>query len=54
MIARLGFSIIITLAADILLSTSAGCGGARFQAKCHQALREFRSAAARWSSCRTT
>jgi ABC-type polysaccharide/polyol phosphate transport system ATPase subunit len=44
MIARLGFSIIIHCAADILLIDEVlAVGDARFQAKCHQALREFRA-----------
>jgi len=43
MIARLGFSTIIHSAADILLIDEVlAVGDARFQAKCHQALHEFR------------
>jgi lipopolysaccharide transport system ATP-binding protein len=44
MIARLGFSTIIHSAADILLIDEVlAVGDARFQIKCHQALREFRA-----------
>jgi len=44
MIARLGFSTIIHAAADILLIDEVlAVGDARFQVKCHQALREFRA-----------
>jgi len=44
MVARLGFSTIIHSAADILLIDEVlAVGDARFQAKCHQALREFRA-----------
>jgi len=44
MIARLGFSIIIHSAADILLIDEVlAVGDASFQAKCHRALREFRA-----------
>lgn len=44
MITRLGFSTIIHSAADILLIDEVlAVGDARFQAKCHQALREFRA-----------
>jgi ABC-type polysaccharide/polyol phosphate transport system ATPase subunit len=44
MIARLGFSTIIHAEADILLIDEVlAVGDARFQAKCHQALREFRA-----------
>ncbi|MGH8633599.1 MAG: ABC transporter ATP-binding protein [Burkholderiales bacterium] len=44
MIARLGFSTIIHSAADILLIDEVlAVGDARFQAKCHQALHEFRA-----------
>jgi ABC-type polysaccharide/polyol phosphate transport system ATPase subunit len=44
MIARLGFSTIIHAAADILLIDEVlAVGDARFQAKCNQALREFRA-----------
>ena len=43
MIARLGFSTIIHSAADILLIDEVlAVGDARFQAKCHQALYDFR------------
>jgi ABC-type polysaccharide/polyol phosphate transport system ATPase subunit len=43
MIARLGFSTIICSAADILLIDEVlAVGDARFQAKCHQALHDFR------------
>lgn len=44
MIARLGFSTIIHSAADILLIDEVlAVGDAQFQAKCHQALHDFRS-----------
>ena len=44
MIARLGFSTIIHSPADILLIDEVlAVGDARFQAKCHRALREFRA-----------
>ena len=44
MVARLGFAIIISSPADILLIDEVlAVGDARFQAKCHQALREFRA-----------
>jgi ABC-type polysaccharide/polyol phosphate transport system ATPase subunit len=44
MVARLGFSIIIQSGADILLIDEVlAVGDARFQAKCHGALREFRA-----------
>jgi lipopolysaccharide transport system ATP-binding protein len=44
MVARLGFSIIIQSGADILLIDEVlAVGDARFQAKCHLALREFRA-----------
>jgi lipopolysaccharide transport system ATP-binding protein len=44
MIARLGFSIVIHSPADILLIDEVlAVGDARFQAKCHHALREFRA-----------
>jgi len=44
MVARLGFSTIINSPADILLIDEVlAVGDARFQAKCHQALREFRA-----------
>lgn len=44
MIARLGFSTIINAPADILLIDEVlAVGDARFQAKCHRALREFRA-----------
>ena len=44
MIARLGFSTIINSPADILLIDEVlAVGDARFQARCHRALREFRT-----------
>jgi len=44
MVARLGFSTIINSPADILLIDEVlAVGDTRFQAKCHQALREFRA-----------